>query len=388
MSHSVFRRRPVVGLWLVFFVNGAVLSAWAPRIPEIATGLALSDAALGGALFGVAGGSVPALVAAGSLLRRVDCRPVCLTAGAAFAGGLPLLATADGPLALGAALALLGAASGVLDVAMNTAGVEFGSRRGASVLSRLHGGYSLGVLAGAAGGDIATRTGIGVGPHFLAWSALLLVLLAIAAAHLPRRAPSDGEPDDPRPARGMPGGVTVGIAALAVAALLLEGTLTDWTALLLARDHEAGRATGASAVVAFSLAMFVSRTAGDRVLGAVGRDRFLLLAAAVVAAGTAVAPLTPGWAGAYAGIVAAGLVLGPVFPAAVAAAAERSPGSVAAATAAVSAVGYLAYLGGPPLVGFLADRWSLPVTVAAVGASCAAVFAAGAHGRRRHCADA
>ena len=43
----MFRRTPLrpcplLGLWLVFFVNGAVLSSWAPRIPEVKDRLALA----------------------------------------------------------------------------------------------------------------------------------------------------------------------------------------------------------------------------------------------------------------------------------------------------------------------------------------------------------
>ena len=72
-----------------------------------------------------------------------------------------------------------------------------------------------------------------------------------------------------------------------------------------------------------------------------------------------------------------GLVLGPVFPLAIERAAERAPGSVAGATAAVSAVGYLAHLGGPPLVGALAQPLGLPVTVAVLGATAAVALAHG-----------
>ncbi|WP_143175341.1 MFS transporter [Cryptosporangium aurantiacum] len=59
-----------------------------------------------------------------------------------------------------------------------------------------------------------------------------------------------------------------------------------------------------------------------------------------------------------------GLALGPVFPLAVHRA-GRSGGTAAAMTARVSAVGYLAYLTGPPMVGFAAESIGLPVAFAA-----------------------
>lgn len=378
------RPHPVVGLWLVFFVNGAVLSSWAPRIPEVKDRLDLSDAALGAALFGVAAGSLPALLLTDRLLRRVDGRLVCLASGAAFAAGLPAIAATTGPVGLGLVLAALGAASGVLDVAMNTAGIEYQRRRaGAPVIARLHGGYSLGVLCGAAGGAAATAAGVTVAGQFTAVAGVLLVLLAAAGRHVPRSA-----------ALGTVGTSTVGpgaaprtplvraippaVAAVAVAGLLLEGMLADWSALLIARDHGAGNAVGATVVVAFSLAMFVSRSAGDRIVPLLGARRCLLLAALGGSAGTAVGLVAPGWIATYAGVVVVGLLLGPVFPLAIDAAAARSPGSAARATAAVSAVGYLAHLGGPPLVGVLAQPLGLPGAVALLGAAAGAVLAAGA----------
>ncbi|MGC5023862.1 MFS transporter [Tsukamurella sp. DT100] len=357
-----------MGLWLVFFVNGAVLSSWAPRIPEVKDRLALSDAALGAALFGVAAGSLPALLLTDRLLRRVDGRLVCLASGAAFAAGLPAIAATTGPVGLGLVLAALGAASGVLDVAMNTAGIEYQRRRaGVPVIARLHGGYSLGVLCGAAGG--AAAAGVTVAGQFTAVAGVLLVLLAAAGRHVPRSAArgtvgtasvgtgnvgTDTGGPVAAPRTPLVRAITPAVAAVAVAGLLLEGMLADWSALLVARDHGAGNAIGATVVVAFSLAMFVSRSAGDLIVPLFGARRCLLLAALGGSAGTAVGLVAPGWIATYAGVVVVGLFLGPVFPLAIGAAAARSPGSAARATAAVSAVGYLAHLGGPPLVGVLA----------------------------------
>lgn len=388
------RPHPVVGLWLVFFVNGAVLSSWAPRIPEVKDRLALSDAALGAALFGVAAGSLPALLLTDRLLRRVDGRLVCLASGAAFAAGLPAIAVTTGPVGLGLVLAALGAASGVLDVAMNTAGIEYQRRRaGVPVIARLHGGYSLGVLCGAAGGAAAAAAGVTVAGQFTAVAGVLLVLLAAAGRHVPRSAArgtvgtasvgtgnvgTDTGGPGAAPRTPLVRAITPAVAAVAVAGLLLEGMLADWSALLVARDHGAGNAIGATVVVAFSLAMFVSRSAGDRIVPLLGARRCLLLAALGGSAGTAVGLVAPGWIATYAGVVVVGLFLGPVFPLAIDAAAARSPGSAARATAAVSAVGYLAHLGGPPLVGVLARPLGLPGAVALLGAAAGAALAAGA----------
>ncbi|MBT2269026.1 MFS transporter [Rhodococcus erythropolis] len=380
MSVSLDNRRSSVALWIVFFVNGAVLASWAPRIPQVKSALGLSDGAMGLALLGVAAGSVPALLGTAHLLRRVDARTMCVSSAVVFAGALPLVAWAPNGWALACVLAVLGAASGCLDVAMNTAAIEFQTAAGTSILSRLHGGYSLGVLAGAGSGAVASRFDFTVLEHFLAVSVSLLILVASASRWVPAgtvgsRAVSAASPLRPDGRSGAIFAIPAAIGALAIAALLVEGMVTDWSALLISRDFGAGATVGAVAVVVFSTAMFVSRTFGDLVVATLGAARAVTAAAAVVAvaviAGVVVQHSV--W-GAIVAIGCVGLALGPLFPLAIVEAGRRSSGGVALATARVSAVGYAAYLGGPPVVGFLADHVGLRPAFVAIALVCCAVL--------------
>lgn len=68
------------------------------------------------------------------------------------------------------------------------------------------------------------------------------------------------------------------------------------------------------------------------------------------------------------------LALGPVFPLAVSRTGRSHPGQEAAMTARASAVGYIAYLTGPPDTGAIADHLSLPTTlVFVVGLACVGI---------------
>lgn len=367
----------VARLWVVFFVNGAVLSSWAPRIPEVKHSLGLSDSELGIALFGVAAGSVPALLLTARMLDRVRSGPVCVVTALFFSASLPLIGAADDVWQLTGVLMLLGAASGVLDIAMNTAAIAYQQHTGHQVLSRLHGGYSLGVLAGALGGVAATHGGAAVTEHFLTVAAVLVVLTAVCAPAVwsrPRTADAREVAEAPVPVRRERLGLPVLIAVLAVSGLLIEGLVTDWSALLITRDLGAPTSLGAVTLALFSLAMFISRSVGDLVLNRFTERTVLTTVAAVVVClvllgSVAADPLAMAIA---VGLV--GLVLGPVFPVAVSRASRSAPGRAAAMTAQVSAVGYLAYLGGPPVIGFVADVMGLPLTFAtAVALSCAGI---------------
>lgn len=369
----VLRRVPAdVSLWLVFFVNGAVLSSWAPRIPVVKASLGLNDSALGIALFGIAAGSVPALLLTGLLLRRVPARTVCRFSGVAFAAGLPLIPLARSLPELTAALVMLGAASGTLDVAMNTAGVQreqtlYPKR----ILSRLHGGYSLGVLAGAGGGTLAAAINAPVLTQFLVVSAVLVGLVALSWQALPAATSPASAPQEPVRVR-IP--VPVLVLCFAIGALFLEGTVTDWSALLVSRDLGGGATTGAVAVTVFSIAMAASRTWGDRLVGAIGTRRLAVGGSALAGGALAVGASQPSPVVFLVAIAVVGLGLGPQFPLAISLAGRAARGDVGAATAAVTAVGYLAYLGGPPLVGLGGDQLGLPSTIGLAAAATAAVM--------------
>lgn len=391
MSFSIRTRRSTVALWIVFFVNGAVLASWAPRIPQVKSELSLTDGQMGWALLGVAAGSVPALIGTARMLRSVSARSVCITSSIAFAGALPLIALASNGWLLGVALAVLGAASGCLDVAMNTAAIDYQNRAGARILSRLHGGYSLGVLAGASSGALASKFDFTVLEHFSAVSVGLLLLALTASASLPRvtRTPTS----NPTATLGNSTGVEflhsspntrfarvlaipVAVGAMAVAALLVEGMVTDWSALLVSRDFRGGATVGATAVVVFSCAMFLSRSFGDLIIDRLGPRRTLVSAAVVVTSATLVGLLlqhSP-W-GVVVAMAFIGLALGPLFPLLITEAGRRSHSGVAVATARVSAVGYGAYLAGPPLVGFLADHTGLTSAFVVVACTCSIALA-------------
>ncbi|WP_165362844.1 MFS transporter [Promicromonospora panici] len=374
MTHN---RSFAARLWVVFFVNGAVLSSWAPRIPEVKHLLNLSDSELGIALFGVAAGSVPALLLTARILDRVRSGPVSVVTALSFSVSLPLIGVVDGMWQLTGVLMLLGAASGVLDIAMNTAAITYQQHTGHRVVSRLHGGYSLGVLAGALGGVAATHIGATVTEHFLAVAVLLVTLTLVCAPTLwsQPRTPTEREAHDtPVFVRNRRFGLPVTIAVLAVSGLLIEGLITDWSALLITRDLGAPASLGANTLALFSLAMFVSRSAGDTVLNRFTERTVLTTIAVVVICLVPLGSVASHPVAMAVAIGLVGLVLGPVFPIAVSRASRSAPGRAAAMTAQVSAVGYFAYLGGPPVIGFVADGIGLPLTFAAtVALSCAGI---------------
>ena len=64
---------------------------------------------------------------------------------------------------------------------------------------------------------------------------------------------------------------------IAIGAFLLEGMLTDWSALLLRRDFHADPALAASVLSMFSIATFISRSISDTIMHHVRESTFCCL---------------------------------------------------------------------------------------------------------------
>ncbi|HEU4847230.1 MAG TPA: MFS transporter, partial [Rubrobacteraceae bacterium] len=108
----------------MFFANGVVIGTWVVRIPAVQQRLGLGEGLLGVALLGAAVGALAAMPLVGALVSRFGSRRI--VGATALLLSLSLLTPALAPnlFLLMAALMLLGAANGGLDVSMNAQAVE------------------------------------------------------------------------------------------------------------------------------------------------------------------------------------------------------------------------------------------------------------------------
>ena len=371
---SSSRSSVLAGLWLIFFINGAVLSSWAPRIPLVKERLGLLDSEFGIALLGIALGAVPAMLVTARILRRVRDTALCAITTIAFPAALPAISITTGLESLTTVLIILGAASGGLDVAMNALATRLQALWRFPVLGRLHGAYSLGVLCGTASAVVATRLNLSIGTHFTAVSTILLIAAIAALTVLLPRAPHASAPamsavDDADPAprgRTVSHRLPISIGVIAIGGFLLEGLITDWSALLLRRDLNADPTIAASVLSLFSIAMFLSRSLSDAVLRRTGARKIVLIAAVVIATSTPLAIAIASVPLVVVSLTITGLCVGPMFPLALAQAGQNVPNDLAGVSARLSIIGYAAYIAGLPAIGFAAENSTLPLTFTVV----------------------
>jgi MFS family permease len=359
-----------------FAFNGFVFANWAVRIPDVSHQVHATHAALGVALLCISLGALATMRVTGALCERLGSGLVTTLAATLLSVSVATPGLAGSVAALCAALSVFGAASGILNVAMNSAGVGLERSTGRPLLPRLHAAFSLGGLAGGLVAGLAA-TYLDPAPHLIAvgLAGLLVTGVLTRALRGADEAPTSTLGDDAvAPARGRVGGTVVALGAIAGCTAYGEGVLSDWGTLHLVEDLGASAAVAAGGYAAFSLAMALGRMAGHRLLETLGATRVSVSGALLAAAGMLLAALAPSLGLALLGLTAVGMGLANLFPVAIArAGALAGPRGVGLA----STVGYGGLLLGPAAIGFAASRIGLPLSLTTVSllAAVAAMLA-------------
>ncbi|GAA4019156.1 MFS transporter [Deinococcus rubellus] len=388
-SSAVSPARALSARWAtsaVFFANGMVIATWVVRVPGVQSALHLSPASVGVALLGMSVGSLIAMPQTGRLAARFGTRRVTVWAGLCLMLALLLPFSAPNLWLLFAALMVLGASNGVMDVAMNAQGVAVERALARPVLSSFHAAYSLGNLAGAALGSLLLGAGLGQWPHALIITLGMGVLVVLAGARLlPRSADElaaetttagSGSTEigtlETAPAKISPGprssptSLVWLLGTLCFLGMLGEGSLGDWSGLY-SRDvlGVSGAALGA-AYTAFTLAMTLGRSLGDGWRSRYGDRRVVEVGALVSGVGLSLGLLTLNPLLAALGFLVFGLGIANVVPVLYGTAGHALAGR---GIARVATIGYAGFLAGPPLIGFVSQLTSLRLGMAVIALS-------------------
>jgi MFS family permease len=374
-------RRATLATYVAFAGAGFGFASWASRIPQVKAHLGLDPSQLGLVLLSVAAGSVISLPLAGPIVARFGSRRTVMVTGAVGGVGLAVVALGmrAGVAAVVAGLFVWGAAAGVWDVAMNVQGAAVERRLGRSIMPRFHAGFSFGTVAGALGGALMVALGVSVTAHLILIG--LIVGTAVPAAargFVPDTTPTPaprvsgaggaGELEAPT-VRGSlaawrePRTLLVGMFVLAFA--FAEGSGNDWISLATIDRHHVAPAVGTLVFATFLAAMTAARWFGPAALDRYGRVPVVRVLTLLAVCGLVLFIFGPGVGAALAGagLWGTGTSLG--FPVGMSAGADEAV-LAAPRVGVISTIGYCAFLAGPPLIGFLGQRFGVAHALVAV----------------------
>lgn len=348
---------------LLFLLAGFSAAAWASLVPVAKAATGVNEGELGLVLLCLGIGSLLAMPVSGVVSTRHGCRKVLMVCGVALCACLPLLASVQNVFTLAAALFFFGAMIGTFDCVMNIQAVivERDSKR--PLMSGFHGFFSLGGLLGAA--TTSTIMDLGVSP-FATVSAIalagVLLLMGIRRHVLPYGNPAEGPPF------ALPRGEVLFLGMLCMTVFLVEGSMMDWSAVMLAENHGMPVAQAGYGFAAFSLTMTFGRLTGDRIVARVGRRSVVTVGGLLAMGGILLATLVPLWQAALLGYAMVGLGCSNIVPVLFTAVGRQTSMPQSVAVPAMSTLGYAGVLAGPAAIGFIAHHSSLPMAFLLVAA--------------------
>jgi MFS family permease len=359
-------------VFAIFRASGLSIATWASRVPAIKVTLDVDNIQIGLMLLGAGIASIAGLSLANVVLARWGARRGMLVAMFVFAAGVAIIGigtdVVQSYVVVVAGLVLFGLGNGAVDVMMNVEGAAIEKQSSRTILPLFHAFFSFGTVIGAGLGALAATWHLNVLLHTLFMTAVIVVIAIAAHANVPaREITGDTEAESDKPhwrerlhtslsAWREPRTYALGVIMLGMA--FAEGGANDWLALGMVDGHGATPAVGALGLTVFSISMTIVRVFGGPLVDRFGRVATLRVLSVLAAGGLLLFILAPTIPLVFvaAALWGAGVSLG--FPLGMSAAAD-DPAKAAARVSAAATIGYISFLCGPPILGFISEHIGL-----------------------------
>jgi MFS family permease len=349
-----------ISISLFFFFFGFIFATWASRIPAIQQQLKLSDTTLGLVLLGLPVGSFLALPFSGFAIPKYGSRFMLVVAALIYCVLLGCIGAAQNTALLTLCLFLFGASGNVLNIAVNSQAIALEGFYGKTIISSFHGVWSVAALVAAFIANIFIAKGTSVWHHFLVTS-FAGAMASVACAPLLLR-------DEPvqkatrRPFFTKPGKSLVVLGTIAFCSFICQGAMFDWSGIYFTEIVTRNPALIGYGYTAFMISMTGARFVTDWLHNRIGFRKIIMLCGFLITGGLIISIVFPSLFGATVGFFLTGIGVSPAVPLVFSAAGKFRQMPTPVAIAAVSSIGMVGLLIGPPVVGFVAGLTTLKIS--------------------------
>jgi len=358
-----------IALAFFFFLSGLRFASWASRIPDIQSQLHMSDGALGSVLFALPVGSISGLPISGSLVARFGSRKMLLVSTLLFPVSMLGIGLCHTSLQLAIQLYFFGLTGNLMNISVNTQAVSLESLYKRSIMASFHGLWSVGGFSGALIGTLMVGAHLGPLQHFI-W--VSVVGLTLALAIYPFTLNAAVQPRKKNSLFVLPDKYLLIIGIIAFGSMVCEGTMFDWSGVYFLKVIKASDHLRLLGYISFMSAMATGRFAGDKLITRFGGKKVLQFSGVIIASGLLLAVIFPFIVTATAGFLLVGFGVSSVVPLCYAMGGKSKKMAPSLAIATVSSIGFIGFLMGPPLIGFIAQASSLRISftiIACLGTS-------------------
>ena len=338
----------------VFASLNILFGTWVIYIPSVKDKLDIDKADLGIAIFFLSLGVFTIFPIAAKIINKVGvgkATSIGILCSSLIAL-LPLLAPSY--YTLMASLFLFGAFNGFTDISMNTLVTEIEKEDRQKFMSAAHGFFSLGGVLAGLGSFLIIAIGNPALHMFLAVVLVLIVnTIFFKRYYHIRSAPVIKEPFSLKLFKPL---LLLGIVSFI--AMGSEGAIVDWSGLYLREISMAPEALWGAGFLGFQITMTLGRFLGDAISTRIGSVKMVALGAMIAIAGYGLVLSTTTYL-AITGFALSGLGFSVMVPELF-----RIGGNVKGIDSSqgvsfIAGLGYTGFLVAPPILGFVAKRWSL-----------------------------
>jgi MFS family permease len=342
-----------------FFVSGFVYANWASSIPHLQQKLHLTDAALGTLLISLPAGLMLTMPLSAWLIGKYKSRNIVLGGAILYVLLLSCIGFADKVWQMAVVLFAFGASRNLFNISINTQSIGVQQLYQKSIIASFHGVWSIASLVGAAFASILIS--LGAMPEFrlVLVTGLSLVLIVIFWGNTLETA---ANADAKKPAFALPDKSLLNLGLIAFCCMLCEGTMSDWSGIYLSKELHLSKGYVNMGYVAYLGCMTSGRLLGDWLANQLGNKKLLLMSSLLLGLGALLIASFHSLIPAILGFMLCGFGVSCVVPFLFSHAGKSATMSSGVAIAAVSTIGYLGFLIGPPLIGFLSSAIGLRYT--------------------------
>ena len=350
-----------IAVSIYYFLTGLTFASWASRIPDIKNYLNLNDAQFGGVLLGLPAGQIVGIALSGYLVTRFGSKAISVVSLIIYPAMLILAGLSSSAIMLVCMLFLLGLASNMSNISVNTQAVGVEDLYGRSIMASFHGLWS---LAGFTGGLLSTlmlAKHISPFQHFCIVFAVVVTINMLTAKYL--------LPEDKKIAKGnekpkffvKPDRTIFILGLIAFASMISEGTMFDWSGVYFEKIIHTSGALTRLGFIAFMSTMAGGRFVADYFITKFGYKRMLQISGVLILVGLILSVSLPYIIPSTIGFLLVGLGTSSVVPSAysLSGKSDKMPAGLAIAT--VSSIGFLGFLIGPPMIGFISQSFNLRI---------------------------
>lgn len=346
-----------IAVSIVFFLLGLSFTTWTSRIANIQQKLNLSDGKLGSVLIAMPVGLWVSLAVSGWFIKKYSSKSVAVWGLVLYHIILVSIGLSNTTIRLVITLFLSGLFYSAVNVSMNTQGTLAEQKANKTLLPFFHGIWGVAGFIGASVGTLFIKNGIPATTQFIIVASLGIATILLSKKYLIYKP----ELEKVGKTFAIPEKSLIILGVIAFFAMICESTMYDWSVVYFQKEVDNASNNIGIGYSVFMAMMTIGRFANNFLLDRYGIRNLILINACLIFSGTLIAIIYPNLTGSSIGFGLAGLGISSMVPLVAGAASKTKKMAPASGIASVLTIGFIGYLIGPPLIGYISEYFNLKV---------------------------